>query len=116
MLSRTTTVRAARGLAAGLALFALAAPAQARPLEPEAPYPAAAPTTTRVSPAEADNAFAASHPASAPRVVVVHGTGFDWTDAGVGAAASGGIIVLLGAGLIVSTRSRRRGQTAQIAH
>jgi hypothetical protein len=45
-------------------------------------------------------------PAPVTRPLVIDGTGFDWTDAGVGFAAAAGL-ALLGAGTAVAVRSRR---------
>src|SRR5262245_26484551 len=45
---------------------------------------------------------------TAARPIVIAGTGFDWTDAGIGFAAAAGL-VMLGAGTAVAVRSRRLG-------
>jgi hypothetical protein len=115
MSSTTFTARSARGIAAGLAVVALAAPAQARPLDPQTPYPGVPPTAV-LTPADVHDPSGAGPTAVQAPVVVIHSTGFDWADAGVGAAATGGLVALLGAGLIVTTRSRRRGHAPHVAH
>lgn len=57
-----------------------------------------------------DRSFARSSPSVArPTLVRVSGGGFDWTDAGIGAASGFGIaLVLLGAGLLFSRRGAGR--------
>jgi len=57
-----------------------------------------------------DRAFARSTPSIArPTLVLVADGGFDWTDAGVGAASGFGIaLVLLGAGLVLILRGPGR--------
>jgi hypothetical protein len=44
-----------------------------------------------------------------PELVTSNGSGFDWTDAGIGAGTTLGVVLLLGSGLAVS---RRRSQLA----
>jgi hypothetical protein len=52
-----------------------------------------------------DRAFARSTPMARPTLVRVSDGGFDWTDAGVGAASGFGIaLVLVGAGLTLMRR------------
>ena len=57
-----------------------------------------------------DRAFARSNPSVArPTLVLATGGGFDWTDAGVGAASGFGIaLVILGAGLAFTRRGTGR--------
>ena len=68
----------------------------------------AATKTVIVSPD--DRAFARSNPSVArPTVILAAGGGFDWTDAGVGAASGFGIaLVILGAGLAFTRRGTGR--------
>jgi len=65
-------------------------------------------TTVIVSPD--DRAFARSNPSVArPTLILAAGSGFDWTDAGVGAASGFGIaLVLLGAALVFTRRGSGR--------
>jgi hypothetical protein len=66
-----------------------------------------APKNVVVSPD--DRSFSRSVPVARPTFVRVSNGGFDWTDAGVGAASGFGIaLVLLGAGMIFVRRSSSR--------
>ena len=67
----------------------------------------AAALTARVDGRSPDtqDAAAAAHATPSP-VIIVGSTGFDWTDAGIGAATGLGLAVVLGAGLALA-RSRR---------
>jgi hypothetical protein len=68
----------------------------------------AATKTVVVSPD--DRAFARSNPSVArPTVILAAGNGFDWTDAGIGAASGFGVaLVILGAGLAFTRRGSGR--------
>jgi hypothetical protein len=57
-----------------------------------------------------DRAFARNNPSVArPTLILAAGGGFDWTDAGIGAASGFGIaLVLVGAGLVLTRRDSGR--------
>jgi hypothetical protein len=67
-------------------------------------------TTKTVIVSPDDRAFARSNPSVArPTLILAAGSGFDWTDAGVGAASGFGIaLVLLGAALVFTRRGSGR--------
>ena len=70
-----------------------------------------APKNVVVSPD--DRSFARSVPVGRPTLVRVSNGGFDWTDAGVGAASGFGIaLVLAGAGLMLMRRGAHRPAAA----
>jgi hypothetical protein len=122
----TTTNRMATGIAVALALGASAAPASARPAQfapfevPAASTRAASPeasTRAAVQAASTRAALQAVSPA-APAIVRVTPSngGFDWTDAGIG-AAGGLALAAIGGGLAVSQRRKehRHHGTAAIS-
>jgi hypothetical protein len=110
----TTTHRIATGIVAALAL-ATAAPASATPWDPNSRDPA---VPIRPAPEPAMVAPAPSHVGEGPVVVRVttERSGFDWGDAGIG-AAGGTALALLGVGgaLVISERRPQptRHSTAQ---
>jgi len=119
MTSTTSTcaTRAARCLGAGLVALVLAAPGQARPYGPDGEqFPGVTRSTAQLVPADVHDPPPVEPPSAVPTVVVVHHDGFDVADAAVGAAATTGLVALLGAGLIVTTRSRRREHSPRAAH
>jgi len=105
----TTTHRIATGIAAALALaLAAAAPASATPWDPNSRDPS---IPIRPAPEPAMIAPAPSHASSGPVVVVTERDGFNWSDAGIG-AAGGLALALIGGGgaVVVSQRPRRNRQ------
>jgi len=56
-------------------------------------------------PSDTKDAAAAAHASSSP-VIILGASGFDWTDAGIGAAAGFGLAIIAAAALAL-TRSRR---------
>ena len=110
----TTTQRIATGIVATLAL-ATVAPASATPWDPNSRDPV---VPIRPAPEPAMVAPAPSHVGRGPVVVqlTTGGSGFDWRDAGIGAA--GGIalsMIGLGGALVVSeSRARRTRRTTAL--
>ena len=121
----TTTRRITTTTAAILALAAASAPiATARPLEDPALAVNRAPATTysrpdkSLTPVATPSERSITRETSTPQTVVRVQTppsGFDWGDAGIGAAGGLALALLgLGAGLVISQRPRRtRHTTAQ---
>jgi hypothetical protein len=108
--SSTRARRLVRCLSAGLVAMAIATPAQARSLTQDG-----LPLAWIARPPADVQAPLDATPTSATPVILVHHAGFDWTDATIGAAATTGLIALLGAGLITITRSRRREREPRAA-
>ena len=101
----TTTHRIATGIVTALALAA-AAPASATPWDPSSRDPF---IPIRPAPEPAMIAPAPSHASKGPVVVITERNGFDWSDAGIGAAGGLALAMLgLGGGVVVS---QRRGRT-----
>ena len=111
----TTTHRIATTIALALALGASAAPASALPtnINANGSEVPAIPTSTHAAAQTTDLSRPVGTPAAIVRVSAPNG--FDWGDAGIGAA--GGIafaMVGLGGALLISQRPRRtRDSTAQ---
>jgi hypothetical protein len=133
-MQRPTTKRLVSGLAAVLAAALVATPvAQARlavhtsqgaPLKPAQihvdarhaallnRHPEAALDKTWVTPVQTDSKIVQMHrhlsglelPGAQPNAAVESGSRFDWTDAGIGAAAGLGLVLLAGAGVLVTRR------------
>lgn len=100
----TTTRRIATGIVAALA-FAAAAPASATPWDPNSRDPF---IPIRPAPEPAMIAPAPSHASTGPGVVIAERSGFDWSDAGIGAAGGLALAMLgLGSGLLISQRRGR---------
>jgi hypothetical protein len=82
---------------AATALLIAASAGQARPIHDGSRARASAtPTSARTA------------PSSTP--TIVHHSDFDWSDAAVGAAGAGGFCALLGAGALLSRRTRRMAE------
>jgi hypothetical protein len=97
-----------RALLVAAVTAALAAPAWgARPFDPSGSGAVVGTTEGTVRPDDRPGTRGAGS-APAPVVITYQGHGFDWGDAGVGAAGSIGLIVLAGAAVLVVIRSRRR--------
>ena len=128
-------------IAAGAAAIALSAPAAAgaqvphspdamdrnaaaqavrNPQGPDARDRAIAAEAARLSaptPASGEPIAAAPASAALPATSVVDaGDGFSWTDAGIGAAATLGLLCALGAAVLLLAHGRRRGPVALIRH
>lgn len=100
----TTTRRIATGIVAALALAA-AAPASATPWDPNSRDPF---IPIRPAPEPAMIAPAPSHASTGPGVVITERSGFDWSDAGIGAAGGLALATIgLGGALAVSQRRPR---------
>lgn len=118
----STTNRMATGIAVALALGASAAPAAARPAQ-FAPLedPAAASTRAAVHAASPAATTRAAVQAASPAPAIVRVTpsnGFDWGDAGIGAAGGLALAVVgFGGGLAASQRRKehRHHGTAAIS-
>ncbi len=119
----TTTHRISTGVVLALALAAGGAPgASARPVGPDTPASGANPPATAVYsrqdksivPSTAPSRTARLAQASAPAAVVrvqVPASGFDWGDAGIGAAGGLALSMIgLGGALAVSQRRTRRAR------
>jgi hypothetical protein len=65
------------------------------------------PAIDRRSPDTRD-AAAAAHARQAPPIVIVGNSGFDWTDAGIGAAGGFALALLLGAAFLLTHRGSRQ--------
>jgi hypothetical protein len=103
----TNTHRITAGIAAAVAL-ATAAPASATPWDPNSRDPA---IPIRPAPQPAMIAPAPRHADRGPVVVrmTIERTGFDWGDAGIGAAGATALALLgLGGALVISDRTPQR--------
>jgi hypothetical protein len=108
----TTTHRIATGIAAAFAL-ATAAPASATPWDPNSRDPF---IPTRPAPEPAMIAPAPSHAGKGAVVVITEPSGFDWGDAGIGAAGAIALALLgVGGALVISARrpQQTRGNAAR---
>jgi hypothetical protein len=93
-----TPTRPGRTAAATLAALAFAAPAAtARPIDPPLGM-----STDRERPAAAEDL------APSPVIVRTADEGFDWGSAGIGAAATGGLVLVAVGGLAAAHRARTR--------
>jgi hypothetical protein len=100
----TTTHRIATGIVAALAL-ATAAPASATPWNPNSRDPS---IPIRPAPEPAMIAPAPTHADKGAVVVLTERSGFDWGDAGIGAAGATALALLgVGSGLVISQRRGR---------
>ena len=101
----TPTHRIATGIVAALAL-ATAAPASATPWDPNSTDPS---SPIRPAPEPAMIAPAPTHAGNGAVVVITERSGFDWGDAGIG-AAGGTALALLGVGgaLVITARPPQR--------
>jgi hypothetical protein len=65
-----------------------------------------------------ESAFQPTPAAAAPaqKVVVVHDTGFDWSDAAIGGAVAVGLFGIAGTGVLVARRPRQDTGPALGAH
>ena len=101
----TPTHRIATGIVAALAL-ATAAPASATPWNPNSTDPS---IPIRPAPEPAMIAPAPTHAGNGAVVVITERNGFDWGDAGIGAAGGLALAMLgLGGGLVITHRRPRR--------
>jgi hypothetical protein len=101
----TTTHRIGTGVALALALATAAGPATAGQIDPNA-HGSDAPA---VSPS-----LRATNPVPPPSVVrVTTQSGFDWGDAGIGAAGGFAITIIGVGGALAATQHRRRTPTPQ---
>ncbi len=128
-------------IAAGAAAIALSAPAAAgaqvphspdamdrraaaeaarNPQGPDARDRAVAAEAARLSaptPASGEPVAGAPAPAAVPATSVVDAPDrFSWTDAGIGAAATLGLLCALGAAVLLFAHGRRRGPVALLLH
>jgi hypothetical protein len=104
----TNTHRLRRGLALAIAVSALAAPiASAAPIDQ--PVPGTAGDITLRPSGDRDEPYAASVTAAEPSTV--SGDGFDWGDAGIGAAAMLALAAIGAGGALVVVRRPRHGHT-----
>lgn len=113
----TTIHRISTGLALMLALAVIAAPASARPFDLNANGSYVPATTTTNSGARSDvsstNGYDFARVPSSVVRIVSGDTGFDWGDAGIGAAGGFALSMIgIGGALVVSQRHTRRSDTA----
>jgi hypothetical protein len=91
----TSTIKKSTALAAVIAAAAIAPPAGAAPIE-------------SMLPSHPESSGQAAGTVEAPRTVTVSSpSGFDWADAGIGAAGALSLLALGGGSILVTRRSPR---------